>query len=152
MIGVVEKVVQFEMAYFPGHGPAEHIARRAALTMATKRAPETDSRGGAEPLLPRSSRFDAAWPARSCSSRRVCLMASKWAKCRAASSTSISPAAMTGYFDELAAALARSDLTDAELAKIAEAHHMHIVGPPSERYVSRPVRVSPPVVSPSPDA
>jgi mannose-6-phosphate isomerase-like protein (cupin superfamily) len=45
------------------------------------------------------------------------------------------PAAMTGYFDDLAAALARSDVTDAELAKIAEAHHMHIVGQPSDRYV-----------------
>ena len=42
---------------------------------------------------------------------------------------------MTGYFDDLAAALARSDVTDAELAKIAEAHRMHIVGPRSERYV-----------------
>jgi len=45
------------------------------------------------------------------------------------------PAAMTGYFDDLAAALARSDVTDAELAQIAEAHHMHIVGRPSERYL-----------------
>src|SRR5207253_10132206 len=45
------------------------------------------------------------------------------------------PAAMTGYFDDLAAALARSDVTDAELAEIAEAHRMRIVGPPSERYV-----------------
>jgi quercetin dioxygenase-like cupin family protein len=45
------------------------------------------------------------------------------------------PAAMTGYFDDLAAALARSDVTEAELAEIAEAHHMHIVGPASERYV-----------------
>jgi hypothetical protein len=42
---------------------------------------------------------------------------------------------MTGYFDDLAAALARSDVTDAELAEIAETHHMHIVGPSSERYV-----------------
>jgi len=45
------------------------------------------------------------------------------------------PAAMTGYFDELAAALIRSDVTDGELAELAAAHHMHIVGPPSERYV-----------------
>jgi mannose-6-phosphate isomerase-like protein (cupin superfamily) len=45
------------------------------------------------------------------------------------------PAAMTGYFDDLAAALNRHDVTDAELAQIAEAHRMHIVGPPSERYV-----------------
>jgi mannose-6-phosphate isomerase-like protein (cupin superfamily) len=45
------------------------------------------------------------------------------------------PAAMVGYFDDLAAALARSDVTEDELAEMAEAHHMHIVGPPSERYV-----------------
>jgi len=45
------------------------------------------------------------------------------------------PAAMTGYFDDLAAALRRSDVTDAELAEIAESHQMHIVGPPSARYV-----------------
>ena len=42
---------------------------------------------------------------------------------------------MTGYFDDLAAALARSDVPEAELAEIAEAHHMHIVGPASEIYV-----------------
>lgn len=45
------------------------------------------------------------------------------------------PAAMTGYFDDLAAALAQTDVTDEELATIAEAHKMHIVGPSSERYV-----------------
>ncbi len=45
------------------------------------------------------------------------------------------PAAMTGYFDDLAAALARTDVTESELTDIAETHHMHIVGPPSERYV-----------------
>jgi quercetin dioxygenase-like cupin family protein len=45
------------------------------------------------------------------------------------------PAAMTGYFEDLAAALARSDLTDAELTQIAEVHRMRIVGPPAERYV-----------------
>jgi mannose-6-phosphate isomerase-like protein (cupin superfamily) len=45
------------------------------------------------------------------------------------------PAAMIGYFDALASALARSDVTDATLADIAEAHHMHVVGPSSERYV-----------------
>jgi mannose-6-phosphate isomerase-like protein (cupin superfamily) len=45
------------------------------------------------------------------------------------------PAAMVGYFDDLAAALGRLDVTDDELARVAEAHHMHIVGPPSERYV-----------------
>lgn len=45
------------------------------------------------------------------------------------------PAAMTSYFDDLAAALTRSDVTDADLAEIAEAHRMHIVGPPAERYI-----------------
>jgi len=45
------------------------------------------------------------------------------------------PAAMTGYFDDLAAALARTSVTDRELTEIAEAHRMHIVGPPSERYL-----------------
>lgn len=45
------------------------------------------------------------------------------------------PAAMTGYFDDLAAALARSDVTEEELMEIAETHQMHIVGPPAERYV-----------------
>lgn len=45
------------------------------------------------------------------------------------------PAAMTGYFDDLSEALARSEVTDGELAEIAEAHHMHVVGPPSQRYV-----------------
>lgn len=45
------------------------------------------------------------------------------------------PAAMTGYFDDLAAALRRSDVTDAELAEIAESHQMHILGPPSAKYV-----------------
>jgi len=45
------------------------------------------------------------------------------------------PAAMVGYFDDLAAALARSDVTDDELAAIAEVHHMRIVGPSSERYI-----------------
>ena len=45
------------------------------------------------------------------------------------------PAAMTDYFDDLAAAFARADVTDGELAEIAEAHKMQIVGPPSERYI-----------------
>jgi hypothetical protein len=45
------------------------------------------------------------------------------------------PAAMTGYFDDLATALARTDVTEDDLANIAEAHAMEIVGPPSERYV-----------------
>ena len=45
------------------------------------------------------------------------------------------PAAMIGYFDDLAAALQRVDVSDDELAAIAAAHSMEIVGPPSERYV-----------------
>ena len=45
------------------------------------------------------------------------------------------PAAMTGYFDDLAAALGRRDVTHEELAEIARAHAMEVVGPPSERYV-----------------
>jgi mannose-6-phosphate isomerase-like protein (cupin superfamily) len=44
------------------------------------------------------------------------------------------PASMTGYFDDLAAALGRAEVTEEELAKIAQAHAMEIVGPPSERY------------------
>lgn len=45
------------------------------------------------------------------------------------------PASMVGYFDDLAAALGRTDVTDDELASIARAHSMDIVGPPSERYI-----------------
>lgn len=45
------------------------------------------------------------------------------------------PAAMIGYFDDLAAALQRDDVDDDELAEIARLHAMEIVGPPSERYV-----------------
>ena len=45
------------------------------------------------------------------------------------------PAAMIGYFDDLAAALRRDDVDETELAEIARAHSMEIVGPPSERYV-----------------
>jgi hypothetical protein len=45
------------------------------------------------------------------------------------------PASMIGYFDDLASALGRTDVTEDELASIAEAHSMEIVGPPSERYV-----------------
>ena len=45
------------------------------------------------------------------------------------------PAAMVGYFDDLAGALARADVSEEELASIAQAHSMEIVGPPSERYV-----------------
>jgi mannose-6-phosphate isomerase-like protein (cupin superfamily) len=45
------------------------------------------------------------------------------------------PAAMIGYFDDLAAALGRDDVDETELAGIARTHAMEIVGPPSERYV-----------------
>jgi quercetin dioxygenase-like cupin family protein len=45
------------------------------------------------------------------------------------------PASMVGYFDDLAGALQRDDVRDDELADIATAHAMEIVGPPSERYV-----------------
>ena len=44
------------------------------------------------------------------------------------------PASMVGYFDDLAAALRREDVDEAELARIAAAHAMEIVGPP-EHYV-----------------
>ena len=45
------------------------------------------------------------------------------------------PAAMVGYFDDLAAALRRADVDEAQLREIARAHAMHVVGPQSERYV-----------------
>lgn len=45
------------------------------------------------------------------------------------------PASMVGYFDDLAAALQRDRVSESELAGIAEAHQMEIVGPSSERYV-----------------
>jgi mannose-6-phosphate isomerase-like protein (cupin superfamily) len=45
------------------------------------------------------------------------------------------PAAMIGYFDDLAAALGRAEVDDAELAEIAQTHSMEIVGPSSQRYV-----------------
>lgn len=45
------------------------------------------------------------------------------------------PAAMVGYFDELAAALGGDDVGEEELGGIAAAHGMEIAGPPSERYV-----------------
>ena len=45
------------------------------------------------------------------------------------------PAAMIGYFDDLAAALGRAEVDDGELAEIARTHSMEIVGPPSQRYV-----------------
>ena len=45
------------------------------------------------------------------------------------------PAAMIGYFDDLAAASGRAEVDDAELAEIAQTHSMEIVGPSSQRYV-----------------
>jgi mannose-6-phosphate isomerase-like protein (cupin superfamily) len=45
------------------------------------------------------------------------------------------PASMIGYFDDLAAALRQRGVSDEQLAGIATAHAMEIVGPPSERYV-----------------
>ena len=45
------------------------------------------------------------------------------------------PASMVGYFDDLASALEREGVGDPELAEIAAAHAMEIVGPPSESYV-----------------
>jgi mannose-6-phosphate isomerase-like protein (cupin superfamily) len=45
------------------------------------------------------------------------------------------PAAMIGYFDDLAVALGRDDVDDERLAEIARIHAMEVVGPPSERYV-----------------
>jgi mannose-6-phosphate isomerase-like protein (cupin superfamily) len=45
------------------------------------------------------------------------------------------PASMIGYFDDLAAALRRESVNEADLAGIAASHAMEIVGPPSKRYV-----------------
>jgi hypothetical protein len=45
------------------------------------------------------------------------------------------PASMIGYFDDLEATLGQAGVTDDDLAEIARAHAMEIVGPPSERYV-----------------
>jgi quercetin dioxygenase-like cupin family protein len=45
------------------------------------------------------------------------------------------PAAMIGYFDDLASAMTRKGVAEEELTHIATAHAMEIVGPPSERYV-----------------
>jgi hypothetical protein len=45
------------------------------------------------------------------------------------------PAAMIGYFDDLAAALRRDEVDDGELAEIARRYSMEIVGPQSEHYV-----------------
>ena len=45
------------------------------------------------------------------------------------------PAAMTGYFDELSAAVARGDADEAVLDQIARAHNMEIVGPVPKTYL-----------------
>ena len=45
------------------------------------------------------------------------------------------PAAMIGYFDDLAAALTGDDVDEDALAEIARSHGMEVVGPPSRRYV-----------------
>ena len=45
------------------------------------------------------------------------------------------PASMVAYFDDLAEALQRDSVSESELAGIADAHQMEIVGRPSERYV-----------------
>ena len=42
---------------------------------------------------------------------------------------------MIGYFDDLASALQRESVGEEEIAAIAAAHAMEIVGPPSERCV-----------------
>lgn len=44
------------------------------------------------------------------------------------------PASMVAYFDDLAETLQRGSVSESELAGIADAHQMEIVGPPSERY------------------
>lgn len=45
------------------------------------------------------------------------------------------PASMVGYFDDLAETIRRDRVSESELADIADAHRMEIVGPSSERYV-----------------
>ena len=45
------------------------------------------------------------------------------------------PAAMVGYFDELAAAIARDEMDDESLADIARRHGMEVLGPVPEGYV-----------------
>ena len=45
------------------------------------------------------------------------------------------PAAMIGYFDDLAAAVGRDDVDDEQLAEIAHMYSMEVVGPASEGYV-----------------
>jgi mannose-6-phosphate isomerase-like protein (cupin superfamily) len=45
------------------------------------------------------------------------------------------PAAMVGYFDELAAAIARDEMDDDTLAEIARRYGMEVIGPVPEGYV-----------------
>ena len=45
------------------------------------------------------------------------------------------PAAMVGYFDELAAAIARNEMDDDTLGEIARRYGMEVIGPVPEGYV-----------------
>jgi mannose-6-phosphate isomerase-like protein (cupin superfamily) len=45
------------------------------------------------------------------------------------------PAAMVGYFDELAAAIARGEMDPDALAELAARHGMEVIGPVPEGYV-----------------
>ena len=45
------------------------------------------------------------------------------------------PAAMVGYFDELAAAIARDEMDDETLGQIARRYGMEVIGPVPEGYV-----------------
>lgn len=45
------------------------------------------------------------------------------------------PAAMVGYFDELAAAIARNEMDDETLGEIATRYGMEVIGPVPEGYV-----------------
>lgn len=45
------------------------------------------------------------------------------------------PAAMVGYFDELALAIARDEMDDETLGEIARRYGMEVIGPVPEGYV-----------------
>jgi mannose-6-phosphate isomerase-like protein (cupin superfamily) len=45
------------------------------------------------------------------------------------------PAAMVGYFEELSAALARSEADPEALGRIASRHHMEVIGPVPDGYL-----------------
>ncbi len=45
------------------------------------------------------------------------------------------PAAMVGYFDDLAGAIARNEMDDETLGEIARRHGMEVIGPVPEGYV-----------------